>query len=494
MDEEGTLLEELGYEGLLAGVFKALWTKARGRQASTLHGVRVPPTIVYRFTKPVAWYFLSKDGTLKKRNKKRLQSAAIEEELQNWARGSVCGIAAIFMRPCRDNRDGISCRYIRTTELRTALQEMPSGTGILQAFVEPTPSEATARNSVYIVNWTSRTSNIDLVSNRHKMADTTVSIEERLDLSSALSLCAVTNHARKIVTEASAQIAHHIEELYRVKLGCLTLHFKKDAKNAFWCLYCSNIRVLEGRITQELSLVDAKIKQGLVLKRRWTDKRENGPAPSACCLCRKKRASGECGMVKRRAALFSLQVLDHFTDPATAHMQFEEGLLWGTAEASGAPPASVRMIHPDMTADAFMAIQDRSAWLDGQLACCFDCLSNLIHFTSSINVDSDGKIRRPFASHALPMLAKVPAAAHAMAAAAHAHSRGGGGVCLLGDAPVGAAQPPEPAMAATASISAASYGLSDVPLSDATSAAQVAAHRCDILKDRRSLRHSKVRA
>ena len=49
--------------------------------------INVPDTVVYEFGLPISWYFTSKNGNLKKKNKINLLSAKIEEEFNKHALG-----------------------------------------------------------------------------------------------------------------------------------------------------------------------------------------------------------------------------------------------------------------------------------------------------------------------------------------------------------------------------------------------------------------------
>ena len=256
---------------------------------------------------------------------------------------------------------------------------------------------------MYTVNWTERACNIENVSNRHCIVDTTIPLHDRMDLESALSLNAVTNHSRKLLQEGSAEIARHLCALFRCKITYMTLHFRKDVNNQLWLLYCSNLRVIEGSVMRELSLLDMKTKEGILLKKRWWGGRggrgeEEGGV--RCRLCKEEKKKGECGNVQRRAALFSLSVLDHFSDPIQKTKRYE-GVSRASFKNCSTPPVpkSVLMIEESMTGEEFARIGHTNEWLEGRVECCFDCLDNLVNFTKAINVDADGSIRKPFGPH-----------------------------------------------------------------------------------------------
>lgn len=67
MSSAGTLIDKYPLEGdgFISHIYHYLWTKddlARGPL-----GVRIPDTVVFRFRMPVAWFFTSRDGTIKRK-------------------------------------------------------------------------------------------------------------------------------------------------------------------------------------------------------------------------------------------------------------------------------------------------------------------------------------------------------------------------------------------------------------------------------------------
>eukprot|EP00659_Diplonema_papillatum_P015350 gene15350-23468_t len=131
VEEETSLLDELSSQGVLAGFFRILWQKNVGKAVHTLTGVSIPHTIVYRHRKPMAWYFLSKDGSIKKKNKKRLVCSEIEEALRKNSR-SQCGVCAVYISPSATAESGMQCTFVRTAELRQFLLDTPEKSGVLQ--------------------------------------------------------------------------------------------------------------------------------------------------------------------------------------------------------------------------------------------------------------------------------------------------------------------------------------------------------------------------
>eukprot|EP01063_Lacrimia_lanifica_P023306 TRINITY_DN30807_c0_g1_i1.p1 TRINITY_DN30807_c0_g1~~TRINITY_DN30807_c0_g1_i1.p1 ORF type:complete len:492 (+),score=186.85 TRINITY_DN30807_c0_g1_i1:82-1557(+) len=426
MDKQLNFAEELGYNGLLAGFFRAMWLKNVGRNSSVLESINLPHTIVYRFRKPTAWYFMSKDGTIKKKGKKKLTSETIAEELLKCV-PSKSGVLAQYYVPKNDPDCPLECSYVRREDLRGFLQDTPPENGVLQCFIDPRFPDGKERNSSYTVAWTSRRVTIENCSSRYLLSDQSVGLAERLDMRNPLVIHAMGNYSRRVITEAADRIAQHFQSLFPCKLLGLEMHFKVDGQNRLWFLYGSNVRGIldDTKRVVEVTLTDnsgerAGLLSGVAQEPKKKGRSENSPRyidpltgtftsttgkATTCCLCQMKKERKDIGRLRRKNVLFSLHVLDHFTASETCGTEFDEKTLF---ECGDRLPNCVRMIDPEMTVDRFHQVKG-DAWLNGTVQCCSGCVDHLIRLTSTINVEHDGKIKQPFPLHRLPSAASTRA-------------------------------------------------------------------------------------
>ena len=71
-------------DGLVHHLFYYLWMKDEldcGAQ-----NVAIPDTVVYKYRQPCFWFFTSKDGSLKKKNRANVSNAKIEVRMAPAAR------------------------------------------------------------------------------------------------------------------------------------------------------------------------------------------------------------------------------------------------------------------------------------------------------------------------------------------------------------------------------------------------------------------------
>lgn len=74
-------------DGIIENLYHYLWQKDELNCGP--EGIKLPDTVVYRYYQPYFWYFTSKDGSLKRKNKASVTNAKIEEAfLSKKATGS----------------------------------------------------------------------------------------------------------------------------------------------------------------------------------------------------------------------------------------------------------------------------------------------------------------------------------------------------------------------------------------------------------------------
>ena len=461
MDGELEFLLELRNEGLLAGFFRLLWLKNVGKNSSTLTGINIPHSVIYKYRKPVAWYFTCKESVIKKKNKKRLITTTIDEELQKVCE-SKSGVVAVYMTPNYEplRQDGyitseINQTFIEASTLRNTLQDanLLSQPGVLQHFSDPKRPDEALRNAGYNVTWSPRGLLIELVTSRYLMTDTSIPFAERFSMESALNVDTVTSHARKILTNASQAIAQHLETLHACKLSGMSLHFTIDVSNRLWLRYCNKLQLAASTVDRGLCIVECSsshpspkhITRLSRLTKRLPIKKiqkiaSMESANQRCELCQQVKLRQECSQLSRRVALFGLHVLDHFTLSSVGDGFSEAALL----NAKTVPPC-VKMIG-----DVSMFKLNPREWLDGNTLCCEACVDNLLQLTENIKVEKNGSIVKPFSGRSKSCLPSSPKRSKILPAI------GRGSIT------------PSPTTTTTTSIEP-SWGLSELPQSDSLS-------------------------
>lgn len=77
-------LKSLTEDGISDELFQLIWSKD---QLGGSPNINIPDTILYKFGQPIQWYFTSKSGRIKKKNKQNLVSAKIEETFNKHVLG-----------------------------------------------------------------------------------------------------------------------------------------------------------------------------------------------------------------------------------------------------------------------------------------------------------------------------------------------------------------------------------------------------------------------
>lgn len=237
-------------DGVSKQFFHYLW-----RKDELSFGVRLwlPDTVVYGFGHPVAWYFTSQDGKIKRKHKQNLVNARIEAAMTKRATGS--GIVAYYVslpNP-EDAAAGSHESYIEYFD-REALREFLYGrikedSGVLQRFIEPKgPRNATIR-----AVWTPRICLLERRTNVRLLHDSRFGIFER-----AITYEGPDHHSTAAPLRGSVlpsriqriceSIVGHVAEVsfQKHRISRMVLNFKTDARDRVWLCWSSSIRTERG--------------------------------------------------------------------------------------------------------------------------------------------------------------------------------------------------------------------------------------------------------
>ncbi|CAE8641971.1 unnamed protein product [Polarella glacialis] len=143
----------LEVDGVNSRLFELLWKKDLLSDSSI--SLRIPDTVVFKYSAPSLWYFTSVDGTIKRKTKAKVNEQHIVEEFLK--RPSLSGIVAYYVttteetveqsRELRDDGDleaelagtRTTIQYLNEEGLKNFLfnRQQVKPDGILQKFLEP---------------------------------------------------------------------------------------------------------------------------------------------------------------------------------------------------------------------------------------------------------------------------------------------------------------------------------------------------------------------
>ena len=161
----------LGGDGVIENLFHYLWLKDEFDKGPKLN---VPDTIIYKYRQPSAWYFTSKDGTIKKKTKFNLTNVRIEEAFTRNVHGSdICG----YYLSLPENRDEqYTIEYFDADALHHFLYHREKvNNGLIQRFIEPKGT----RNTMIRAIWSPKVCMLERRMNVHRLQDKRYGMYER---------------------------------------------------------------------------------------------------------------------------------------------------------------------------------------------------------------------------------------------------------------------------------------------------------------------------
>jgi len=252
-------------DGVSHQLFELLWK--RDTFSDSALALRIPDTVIFKYSAPLVWYFTSVDGTIKRKTKAKVNREHIAEEFLR--RASPSGIVAYYVssecdtgvtahNPDLDaDEQDISEASTRTTieyfnceELQDFLdnrsQARPSG--ILQRFVEPNGDH----NNMIRVLWSPKVCLLERRVNRLKLSDTRYDKYERAVTFEGPDFHSQVKPVRgpalvMQVHEIAEDIVQHVGAVTgdRMKISRMALNFKFDDRERLWLLFPSSIRIRE---------------------------------------------------------------------------------------------------------------------------------------------------------------------------------------------------------------------------------------------------------
>jgi hypothetical protein len=243
---------DLNCDGISLDFFNLLWTKD---ELNFGPSVNIPDTVVFRFGKPVSWYFTAKNGKIKKKNRQNLMNARVEECFLKHLLGY--DVIATYISMPVDNHeleaDAVVTEKNPTIEFfdRKGLNDFlyhrgRSNNGILQKFIEPKG----VKNEAIRAIWSPKVCLLERCENIHQLHDHRYGLFERCvcfegpDYYSASAPLRGQVLAGQIQKACEALVAHISEVTFaQQQVSRIVLTFKVDSRDKVWLLYSTSIRV-----------------------------------------------------------------------------------------------------------------------------------------------------------------------------------------------------------------------------------------------------------
>lgn len=261
-------LSTLDRDGISEEIFKLLWAKDELNFGPNLN---IPDTVIYKYGQPVAWYFTSLNGRIKRKNKQNLVSAKIEEAFNKYVLGYDV-LAYFITMPSEHERsattssandgrgsgaggngnDGGSVvpetiiQYFDREGLQNFLYNHKKGVnGILQRFIEP----KSTHNEVIRSIWSPKLCLLERAENIHELHDHRYGMYERCVVYEGPDYYFTSAPLRGPVLSGQLQktcesIVYHISEVTygQKQVSRIVLNFKVDSRDKVWFLYSTSIR------------------------------------------------------------------------------------------------------------------------------------------------------------------------------------------------------------------------------------------------------------
>ncbi|OWZ23063.1 hypothetical protein PHMEG_0002118 [Phytophthora megakarya] len=243
-------------DGLVENLFHYLWT------TDDLGGgprVSVPPTVIYRGSQPVAWYFTSrKSGRIKRKHRANLTAAHIEHSFTK--RRATTDIVAYYLYLPKSDSTSPAIEYFDTEALRDFLFKRPDiphssspgslqTTGILQHFSLPKG----ARNSTLRAIWSPKLCLLERRVNVHAIHDARFSVYERgvtFEEGSGAESLSRPEPVRGsmlpgMVQQVCERVVDHVTRVsyHKFRIARMVLRLQVDSDDRLWLLWSSSLRL-----------------------------------------------------------------------------------------------------------------------------------------------------------------------------------------------------------------------------------------------------------
>jgi hypothetical protein len=237
-------------DGVSDELFHYLWTKD---EVNFSPPINVPDTVFMKYGNPTVWYFTSKDGKIKRKNKQNLTPGHIETSFKKHSLGF--DVVALFisipleMESYSGQFPSSTIEYLDADGLKNLLFSRSKDLhGILQRFIEP----KAVKNEIIRAIWSPKICLLEKAENIHCLHDKKLSIYERCVTfegpqgyynSSPLRGSVL---AGQIQRACDSLVAHVCDVSFNsIQISRMAINFKVDSRDKVWMLFTTSIRCKE---------------------------------------------------------------------------------------------------------------------------------------------------------------------------------------------------------------------------------------------------------
>ncbi|KAG7389603.1 hypothetical protein PHYPSEUDO_010000 [Phytophthora pseudosyringae] len=243
-------------DGLVENLFHYMWTTDDLGDGPR---VSVPPTVIYRGSQPVAWYFTSrKSGRIKRKHRGNLTAAHIEHSFTK--RKAATDVVAYYLYLPNSESTNPAIEYYDTEALREFLFKRPDlphssspgsqqSAGILQQFSLPKG----ARNSTLRAIWSPKLCLLERRVNVHAVHDARFSVYERgvtFEEGGGAEALSRPEPVRGsmlpgMVQQLCERVVDHVTRVsyHKFRISRMVLRLQIDAEDRLWLLWSSSLRL-----------------------------------------------------------------------------------------------------------------------------------------------------------------------------------------------------------------------------------------------------------
>jgi len=267
MAEAQSHVNPLVSDGITEELFLMIWSKD---ELNFSPSINVPDTVVYKYGQPVNWYFTSKGGRIKRKNRQNLVNARIEEAFLKHMLGYDV-VATFISIPVEtehiDDDNHNSKKYVVQYLDKQSFADFlyksdKEHSGILQRFIEPKG----VKNECIRAVWSPKVCLLERAENIHQLHDHRYGLYERCVTYEGPEYYSVSQPLRGPVLAGQLQrlcesIVNHISEVTfsQQQVSRIVLNFKVDSRDKIWLLYSTSIRC-----NDMMALEPSKVERNLV--------------------------------------------------------------------------------------------------------------------------------------------------------------------------------------------------------------------------------------
>eukprot|EP01006_Ploeotia_vitrea_P030932 TRINITY_DN63245_c0_g1_i2.p1 TRINITY_DN63245_c0_g1~~TRINITY_DN63245_c0_g1_i2.p1 ORF type:complete len:906 (-),score=71.36 TRINITY_DN63245_c0_g1_i2:117-2834(-) len=321
-------------DGVLDVIYECLWTKWDDMDLKL--DMVIPDTVVFKFNKPIAWYFtrvLRSGGKiipkLHKKKDSMLRNKNILAAFLHTTSKNVSEIVAYFISICKPDQPAVPggeptgkvftrITYFNRQDLETfLLMREERDDGILQVFVDPKPSTSGKYfNSLIRCTWSpsvclvERRASIHLLDDpKHSMYERAETFEGTFRNSEEFPLTSIT--LLDDIQHRCLTIVNHFLNIARtIAVKRMVLNFKFDTRGLLMFLWCESLRLVRDMSVPHRAPVvvgtDGKLPEfNLDNKLKLPSRLRQGVVFDTCSLCDRAHSIFTMFRVKYRTILAS---------------------------------------------------------------------------------------------------------------------------------------------------------------------------------------------